>query len=74
MNPAHKSDAELCKWLRENSSGNYRLAGFAADRIETLNQQLANVRAELERFRESERTSLMKSGWRDAEGNPLETW
>ncbi len=48
MHPAYKDDKELCKWLRENSSGNYRLAAYAADRIETLISQLNNVQHECE--------------------------
>lgn len=61
MNPAYKSDAELCKWLRENSSGDYRLAAFAADRIETLNRQLLNVHLPIE---EQERE--IRKTWRAA--------
>ena len=34
------NDKELCKWLRDNSSGIYRPAAQAADRIEQLKQQL----------------------------------
>jgi hypothetical protein len=48
MHPAYKNDKDLCKWLRENSSGNYRLAAYAADRIETLIAQLNNVQHECE--------------------------
>ena len=29
-------DKDLCKWLRDNSSGSYRKSAIAADRIETL--------------------------------------
>lgn len=46
MHPAYKDDSELCQWLRENSSGTYRLAGFAAERIETLNQYHDNIQRE----------------------------
>lgn len=60
MHPAYKSDTELCKWLRANSSGDYRLAAFAADRIETLNQQLANVQAEYEALQEENRQAGME--------------
>lgn len=52
MHEAYKSDEELCKWLRENSSGNYRLAGYAAERIETLNVHLANVQRECDKLQE----------------------
>ena len=31
-----KDDAELCKWLRDNSSGIYRPSAQAANRIEEL--------------------------------------
>ena len=65
MNPAYKSDAELCKWLRDNSSGDYRLAAFAADRIETLNQQLANVQAEFEKLQEESRDQAFERGLLD---------
>lgn len=34
------TDADLCQWLRDNCGGYYRLAGFAADRIEDLKKQL----------------------------------
>lgn len=43
MHPAFKSDEELCKWLRENDSGYWRLASYAAERIETLNSHLSSV-------------------------------
>jgi hypothetical protein len=48
VHPAYKSDEALCKWLRENSSGSYRLAAYAAERIETLTQHLENVQRECE--------------------------
>lgn len=50
MHPAYKSDKELCKWLRDNSSGNYRLAAFAAERIETLTIHLQNTNTECDRL------------------------
>tara|TARA_B100000768_G_C11281315_1_gene378798 strand:+ start:4128 stop:4418 length:291 start_codon:yes stop_codon:yes gene_type:complete len=31
-----KDDVELCKWLRDNSSGIYRPSALAANRIEEL--------------------------------------
>ena len=31
-----RTDEELCKWLRDNSSGCYRPSAMAADRIEEL--------------------------------------
>ena len=65
MHPAYKTDAELCRWLRDNSSGDYRLAGFAADRIETLNQQLANVQAEFEKLQEESRDQAFERGLLD---------
>ena len=34
--PAYSSDAELRKWLRANSSGDYKLCAYAADRLEIL--------------------------------------
>lgn len=37
----HTKDAELCAWLREHSSGAYRRAADAADRIEDLLAELA---------------------------------
>ena len=51
MHPAYKDDEELCKWLRANSSGNYRLAAYAAERIETLTTHLANVQAECDKLK-----------------------
>ena len=48
MHPGFESDEELCKWLRNNCSGSYRLAGFAADRIEELNKQLQAFKSECE--------------------------
>ncbi len=50
MNEAYKDDKALCKWLRENSSGNYRLAAYAAERIEALTTHLANVQYECEKL------------------------
>jgi hypothetical protein len=38
---------ELTKWLRENSSGVYRPAAEAADLIETLVKQNAEMKREL---------------------------
>lgn len=66
MNHAYKSDAELCKWLRDNSSGDYRLAAFAADRIETLSQHLLNVQIAIEDQEEEIRKTWRAA--RDAEG------
>jgi hypothetical protein len=43
MHEAYKSDEALCDWLRENSSGTYKLAGYAAERIETLSSHFENV-------------------------------
>tara|TARA_R110002096_G_scaffold315227_7_gene509483 strand:+ start:1710 stop:1904 length:195 start_codon:yes stop_codon:yes gene_type:complete len=34
------NSAELCKWLRDNSSGVYRPSALAADRIESLEEAL----------------------------------
>jgi hypothetical protein len=34
-------DAELCQWLRDNSSGVYRPAAEAANRIERLNKWIS---------------------------------
>jgi len=50
MHEAYKDDKALCKWLRENSSGNYRLSGYAAERIETLTAHLASVQNECDRL------------------------
>jgi hypothetical protein len=36
MTPDSSNPQELCKWLRENSSGVYRPAAVAADLIEDL--------------------------------------
>ena len=33
-------DEALCKWLRDNSSGNYRASALAAERIEQLLRQV----------------------------------
>lgn len=32
------NDRDLCKWLRDNSSGAYRPSARAADRIESLTE------------------------------------
>ena len=37
-------DPELCKWLRDNSSGTYRPSAEAASRIEELREALALCR------------------------------
>ena len=50
MHPAYKSDEKLCEWLRENSSGAYRLAGYAAERIEALGVHLSNVQLECDKL------------------------
>jgi len=52
MHPAYKDDKELCKWLKENSSGNYRLAAYAAERIETLTVHLSNVQHECDKLKD----------------------
>lgn len=43
VDDAYKDDKKLCEWLRANSSGAYRLSGYAADRIETLSLHLSSV-------------------------------
>lgn len=40
IHPGYSNDADLCKWLEDNSSGAYRMSAFAAERIRTLNKQL----------------------------------
>jgi transcription elongation factor len=50
MHPAYKDDKELCEWLRGNSSGSYKLSGYAAERIETLTQHLENVNKECDKL------------------------
>lgn len=61
MHPAYKSDEELCKWLRENSSGIYRLSGYAAERIETLSAQLKNVQRECDSLERQLAAALNKA-------------
>ena len=51
MHEAYKSDKALCKWLRDNSSGAYRLAGYAAERIDTLNAHLDSLHDECDRLK-----------------------
>lgn len=46
-----KSIAELCQWLRDNSSGIYRPAAEAATELERLTAELAAARAEMERYK-----------------------
>lgn len=58
MHPAYKDDKELCKWLIENSSGSYRLAAYAAERIETLTLHLANVQHECDKLESAIRETL----------------
>tara|TARA_R110002020_G_scaffold28711_2_gene91189 strand:- start:711 stop:974 length:264 start_codon:yes stop_codon:yes gene_type:complete len=41
------NDKELCQWLRGNSSGVYRPSAEAADRIEALNRELAELKANI---------------------------
>jgi len=55
MHSAYKDDKELCKWLRENSSGVYRLSAYAAERIETLTAHLDNVQKECDRLESMEK-------------------
>lgn len=50
MHEAYKDDKALCKWLRENSSGNYLLAAYAAERIEALTGHLANTIRECDKL------------------------
>ena len=58
------SDDDLLKWLRDNSSGNYRPSREAADLIERLKARLHYAEAELTRLRsennllKAENTSL----------------
>ena len=51
--PAYSSDAELRKWLRANSSGDYRLCAYAADRLEVLEAALEKC---IESFKQIEQT------------------
>lgn len=41
------NDKELCQWLRDNSSGVYRPSAQAADRIESLNKELIDLKASI---------------------------
>ena len=45
------SDEELCKWLRANSSGDYRKSSDAADRIEELIRERHELYKALEDIR-----------------------
>lgn len=45
MQEEYTNDKKLCEWLRANSSGIYRLTGFAADKIEQLKEELETLRA-----------------------------
>ena len=45
------SDEELCKWLRANSSGDYRKSSDAADRIEGLIRERDELHKALEDIR-----------------------
>lgn len=38
------NDEKLCKWLKSNSSGDYRPSAEAANRIETLKSHLKSLR------------------------------
>lgn len=58
MHPAYKDDKELCKWLRENSSGNYRTSAYASERIETLALHLDNVQSECEKLETAIRETI----------------
>lgn len=51
-------DKDLCKWLRDNSSGAYRKSAIAADRVETL---LEWINREGERNNICTKISLVKS-------------
>lgn len=43
INP-YKNLTELCEWLRQNSSGDYRASAYAASVIEDLNAELTSLR------------------------------
>lgn len=58
MHPAYKDDKELCKWLSENSSGNYRISAYASERIETLALHLDNVQSECEKLETAIRETI----------------
>ena len=44
MHKGYEDDDALCEWLRENSSGCYRLAAHAAERIEMLRAALVRTK------------------------------
>lgn len=57
-------DGTLCQWLRDNSSGNYRLAAFAADRIEDLKKQLEIRNREFEALsKRLKETAVSQAEW-----------
>ena len=47
------NDKELCQWLRDNSSGTYRPSAEAADRIESQNRELAELKASIPQIQHS---------------------
>ena len=49
-------DKDLCKWLRDNSSGTYRPSAEAATRIEILNERLSEALCKVD---ETDKESLL---------------
>lgn len=45
------NDRELCQWLRANSSGTYQPSAEAANRIEALNTELAELKASIPKIK-----------------------
>jgi len=46
------NDNDLCQWLRANSSGTYRPSAEAADRIEALNIEVAELKASIPQIKD----------------------
>ena len=59
-----KDDVELCKWLRDNSSGIYRPSAQAANRIEellVLVSKLDDIFIALEKLKNDDKESVFWS-------------
>jgi hypothetical protein len=59
------NQAQLCKWLRDNSSGIYRPAVDAAAEIEQLQSRLNGAISALKDFRDYVPPKDWKSYWQD---------
>ena len=58
----YDNSEELCQWLRDNSSGNYRPSAHAAYTIESMQKEISTLKAGRDKMRAAIIKEINKTG------------